>query len=143
MIALYLDRLGISYFLDVDHLLANHDLKALTASCEYFLYIMSEEWLKDVQLPMPESQPHSQLGLLTPVEQHKADFPVEGQFEGEHWKGRHNSWCRQELATALEVIASAGDFGGSFQKGDKRPAGLKARRVVFRCTRAIRASWSQ
>jgi hypothetical protein len=98
VIALYLDRLGIAYFLDVDHLLANHDLKALTASCEYFLYVMSEEWLKDVQLPLPDSAEQ---------EQHKADYPGDdGQFEGEHWKGRHNSWCRQELATALEVHAA-------------------------------------
>eukprot|EP01050_Picozoa_sp_SAG11_P014674 SAG11_NODE_1833_length_4189_cov_20.714914_2_plen_904_part_00 len=98
VIALYLDRLGIPYFLDVDHLLANHDLKALTASCEYFLYVMSEEWLKDVQLPLPDSAEQ---------EQHKADYANDdGQFEGEHWKGRHASWCREELATALEVHAT-------------------------------------
>ena len=103
IIACYLDRLGVSYFLDVDHLLANHDLKELTASCDYFLYVKSEEWLKDVQLPMPDSPEE---------DQHKIDYPVAtpttpevGQFEGEHWKGRHNSWCRQELATALEVHA--------------------------------------
>eukprot|EP01050_Picozoa_sp_SAG11_P007513 SAG11_NODE_629_length_8073_cov_6.782042_3_plen_911_part_00 len=98
VIALYLDRLGIPYFLDVDHLLANHDSKALTASCEYFLYVMSKEWLKDVQLPLPDSAEQ---------EQHKADYANDdGQFEGEHWKGRHASWCRQELATALEVHAT-------------------------------------
>jgi len=96
IIACWLDRLGVSYFLDVDHLLGNHDLKALTAKCDYFVFVKSAEWLKDVQLPLPESEEE---------EQHKLDYPEAGQFEGKHWVKRHRSCCRQELTKALEVHA--------------------------------------